>query len=50
MTEPVTHGPETVTDKWITHTIPLYQISIAIHLLIAVVALFFVFNGPRVGC
>jgi len=41
--------PETITDSADT-IIPLYQTSIAIHLLIAVIALFLVFNSPRVGC
>jgi hypothetical protein len=30
--------------------IPVYQTSIAVNLAIAIVAIFVVFNGPRVGC
>jgi hypothetical protein len=30
--------------------VPLYQLSIAIHLAITIIAIFVIFQGPRVGC
>jgi hypothetical protein len=36
-------GPEKLT-------FPVYQTSVALHLIITIIGLFVIFNGPRVGC
>jgi hypothetical protein len=32
------------------HVLPLYQLSVVIHLAITIITIFMVFNSPRVGC
>jgi hypothetical protein len=43
---PADATPETAA----VQPVPLYQLSIAIHLAITIIAIFVVFQGPRVGC